>query len=168
MSVLVVIEEGGTRGKAPSRYSCFVSDLAESAVALVVIELVAPVIRDVEVRVSVIVVIAHGHTQPVAGSLHSRFRGHVFEAPLADVAVQPIPESRLGFIDARVIVRHFPKRRSVHQENVQQAIGIVVEKRTASGHCLDEIALLGGRMVQQEVDARCFHAISKEGKVLGS
>ena len=80
-------------------------------------------------------------TQPVAPSLNPRFHGNVFEEPLPDIAVQPVPVLRLGLIDSRLIVRHLRKRRSVDQENVQQAVGIIVEKGTTPGHCLDEIAL---------------------------
>ena len=126
MPVAVVIYKC-TTGPPSLTGSCdagFLRNLCEHP-AIVVVKPVLAVVRDVEIFPSVIVVVADAHALAPAGSGQPGFNGHVGERAVVIVAIQTIRRtltSRKSF-----------EPRSVHQENIEPAIVVVIEYRDC--HC---------------------------------
>ncbi len=67
------------------------SDIGEGAVAVVVVQVIAAVARDVQVFEAVVVVVADSHAHAVAHALQPGLLGHVLEGAVLALVVEPVP-----------------------------------------------------------------------------
>ena len=91
---------------------------------------------DIDIRKTVIIIIADANTHAVDSAVrHAGLLGNVRKRPIGILAVE------------RIVTRGTFDRESVasalHQEKVQSAITVVIQKSTTSSHRLDEILLVG-------------------------
>ena len=121
MAVAVVVQETTTCSPVFSRarYASLLGNVRESAVAVVVIEDVAAPISDEEIIVAIIVVVSDTAALAPSGGGQARLLGDVGKCTVAIVMKQVA--GGILFPHGRV------KTRSVHQENVEPAIVVVVE-----------------------------------------
>ena len=137
----------GLRQPAPRR------DVFESAVAPIAVQDVAIDAGDEQVLPSVVVVIGGGNARREALAPNSGGNRDIGERSIAVVAIQPVVEGRIGFIELRLAG-------AVHEVQVRLAVVVVIENGNSADHWLD-LPLLGRCGVSQdEVDAcaraRCF------------
>ena len=112
-------------------------DVGESAIAVVAIEDVLAVIRDEDVFVAVIVVIADGDGLGPAGADEAGFFRHVTECAVAIVFVEAIGDAgrNCGCIEAA----------AVEDQDVEPAVVIVIEEGDAAACAFENIVgMIGG------------------------
>src|SRR6202044_1868846 len=96
-AICVQIDPGSSGGPTASAHSSLLRHVCKSAVPIVVVELVASVGSDIEVLVSIVVIICGGDTHAVAGALQSRALGHVLKRSVLLLVVEAIPIRRSAF-----------------------------------------------------------------------
>src|SRR5689334_9472920 len=90
LSVIVIIKPQSACGPARRSDPGFVRDISKGAVAVVVIQNVTAIARNVKIDPSVAVVIPGGDSHPEGSSCHTGFVGHVGECPVVIVVVKSI------------------------------------------------------------------------------
>ena len=151
--VVVVVEPTGrdgphlaafVQGAAQTRFR---GDIGERAVAIVVKELIAVDVGQKQVGPAVVVVVAHRHAHPVAGSGDSGALGDVGERSIAVVVKQAV-------LVLRTRLHQGWHLGAVDQINVEQTISVVVEQRDAGGHCLRLMFLRRRAVLDNKMHAR--------------
>src|SRR5260370_23839578 len=130
---------GGT-APAPARHTRLGGDIGESSVAIVVIQDVFSVARDIQIRVAIIIVVADGHAHTivsVTGIGQARLLGHIREGAIAILPEKPIPIP--GIVTLEVVRRlHWTRKMSaIDEKDVEQSIIVIVKKRNSTGHGFD-------------------------------
>ena len=100
---------------------------------VVVVEPILPVIRDVEIFPTVIVVIAHANTLSPSRCRQAGFLSHISKCAIVVVAIETV---RRSFTGGKTF-----EPGPVHQENVRPAVVVVIENRDAVSGCLDDVLL---------------------------
>src|ERR1700694_1985898 len=122
-AIVVIVEPNGAGGPSGGGYTGFFSDIRECAVTIVVVENVSAILRNVDVRIPISIVVANGHTLAVSAAASSSFDGHVGKRPVAIVVVERVTQGRIGIEKITLP--------AVHQVDVHPAVVIVVKKSTA-------------------------------------
>ena len=149
-AVFVVVEPAGAGGPLASvGHARPGRDVGKSPVAIVVIKDRAAVTGDVQIRVAVVVEIAHGHPLPVKTfGPHAGFFRDVGECAVAVVAIER------GAERLRRLVGVGGGR--LHEVEVHEAVLVVVNPAQARAHGLKVVFLRAGRRILNEGDARAF------------
>src|SRR5205823_6275332 len=108
-------------------------DVAEGAVAVVAIEDRAAVVRDEQIDVTVVVVVAGTHSLSPAAAANTRLVCDVGEGAVALVAVQ------MAYWFS--VCRGGADARAVDQKNIRPPIVVVVEDRGAATRCIEDVLL---------------------------
>src|SRR5260370_42567168 len=95
----MIIKPNRARSPAWRGDSGFFRDIGERPVAIVVIKDAASVLRYVEVRKAVAVVISDGDAHSVATALDTGLLRHIRECPIAIVAVQRVTQRRVRVVE---------------------------------------------------------------------
>ena len=154
MAVVVVIEE--TRGTRPASASdaCFCRNISERSVAIIVVQDILPIIRDKQVGIAIVVVVAYGHRYSIIAIARIGQPGglrDVCKASVAILAVQPIPVARIAALKILRNVQVLSDSSTVHEKNIQEAVVVVVEQRNPARHRLDQEFLSGRRILEDEI-----------------
>ncbi len=143
-AVVVVVAEGSAGG--PSVIDAKASglrDVGEGAVTVIAVKNDATETGDEEVGPSVVIVIADGDAHGPAGETYAGFVGDVGKGAVAIVVVEGAARLCAG-------ERHINVGR-VGEVDVWPAVTIVVDKRHATAHGFDDIAVFGGgEMVEMD------------------
>ena len=110
---------------------------------VVVIERVCVVTRDVEIRETVIVVVAHRYTHAILAARAPTDIGrsrYVGERSVVTVAVETIREA-VGLASVGLGRHRSRQLRAVRKEQIEPAVTVVVQHRHAAAHRLDEVFL---------------------------
>src|SRR5258708_1317621 len=94
LAIIVVIEKAGRDCPTPAWPACFSCHLAKGSVSVVVIKIVLAVAGDVQVRITLVVVVADGPAHPIvaiASICQTRLLGHVSEGAVSILTVKPVP-----------------------------------------------------------------------------
>ena len=113
---------------------------------------------------SVVIVVRGGDAHAVTRPLQACGGRHVRESAVAVVAVQAVPEARVGFVGLRAFRHRIGKRGPVDQEYVEQAVVVVVEHRYTAAHGLHQILARGRAGLMRELH---FGSLGDIGKELG-
>ncbi len=122
-AVVVVIEPDRAGTPAWSRDTRFLRHVGEGAVAIVVIEDAASVLRNVEVWEAISVVIPHRNTHAIATPSHAGFLRHVGECAVAIVAIQRVAQGMRRLVEIAFA--------AVDEVNVHPAVIVVIEEGTS-------------------------------------
>ena len=90
-AIVVEIDPCGGGGPSAAGRAGFLGYIGKGSVAVVVIETVATVSRDVEIFIAVVIVIAHGDTHAIADALQAGLFGDVFEGAILLLMKEAIP-----------------------------------------------------------------------------
>ena len=104
------------RAELHARDAGLVGHIGEGAIAVVVIENVAPELRDVEIGKAVVVVVAPDAPQAVAGAGNAGLFGDVGEGAVAVVAIERVANGNAAVVEIA----------SVHEVNVLPAVAVEV------------------------------------------
>ena len=144
-AVAIEIEpEGRGAEGAAAAQSGLLRDVDKAAAAVVLEEAVLPDRGDQQVGKAVVVVVADGHSHAVHFDRQPGALGDVGEGAVAVVAVEPhggAPASMAGPVHA------------VDQQDIEPAIGIVVEEGAAGAHGFGQILRAECAVVVPELDA---------------
>src|SRR5262249_25657675 len=124
--VVVVIEPGSARAPPRRSHPRFRRNIGKCTIAIVVIQDAARVLRDVEIRKSIAVVIAYSNTHAIRVSRHTGLGGHVGESAVPVVVVKGIAQ-RL-FRGEKVALP------AVDQIDIHPAVVVVVDESAAGTH----------------------------------
>src|SRR5216683_2966269 len=133
LAVAVVVNKGaaGAPGFSVAGNLGFLADVGEGAVAVVVVEDVFAVVRDVEIFPAVVVVVADAYALARPGVSQAGFCGDVGESAVMVVAIEV---ARWGFPWREGI-----KRRAVHDKNVGPAVVVIVKDGDARSGGFDNV-----------------------------
>ena len=90
LAIVVIVEPDGACGPAGRGNAGFISHISEGAIAVVVIENIAAITRDIEINPTIAIVIAGGDAHAEGATSHSGFVGHVCERAIVVVMVKGI------------------------------------------------------------------------------
>ncbi len=135
LAVAIIVDEGAARapGFAAARDMRFFADVGERAIAIVVVENVFAVVRNIQIFEAVVVVIAHAHALTPTGVGQAGSCGDIGERAVVIVAVE-------------VACRSFARwqgfqRRAVDDENVGPAVIVVIKDGNTGPRSLDDVFL---------------------------
>ena len=165
LAVVVVVEEPRARAPPASRDTpARLGHVGERAVAVVVIQRVAAVIRHVEIFEAVVVVVAHRDAHAVLVLRHageSRLLRDIDERAVRSLVVQPVPECRVGLVRQLARGHRVVEPGAVRQEDVQPAVVVVVQQRHAAAHRLDQVLVRRRGVLVREGDPGCLRGVDE-------
>ncbi len=147
LSVQVDVRNDTTNGPLIARHSKFFRSVGERAIAIVVVEPIAPDVRQVDVRIAVVVEITNGSSLAVTFVTESRRYRHILKVFASNVAEETIrvaarwkrPFTPLRQIDVRPAI-HIEVDNSdsasaefEHPRNSRCGIGSVLEPKVERG-----------------------------------
>jgi len=138
VTVAVIVDEGAAGAPCFTR-ACdagFLADVGEGSVAIVVIEDILAVIRDVQILEAIVVIVADTYALAPAGVREASFLSDIGEGAIVVVAVEMICGS---FLPSEAAV----ERRAVDDEDIGPAIVVVVEDRDARAGGFENVFLRG-------------------------
>ena len=144
MAIVIEIEKAGGTGPASGFDASLGGDVSESAVAIVVIQRVLSVVGYVDVGKTVVIVIAYGYADAVVSVSsvgETGFLGDIGESTIGILAVQAIPILRVVAIEFLRQVMGFDEIAAIHQENIEEAVVVVIKQGDAATHGFDQIFL---------------------------
>ncbi len=151
LSVAIVIHPRGAGAEAGVLDSGCRGHVFEFAVALVMKEMVASESGDVDVVASVVIIVRHGY----ADAIHF----HIQAAAARNIGERAVMVVAIKGGSAAPAARH--PVFSVHQQDVDPAVAVGIEKRSAGAECLRQIFLSGLSGVVDELDPGLSRYISK-------
>ena len=155
LAVVVVVEKAGARAPSGGRHSRLRRHILKRAVAAIPVENIGTIGGQVEILKSVVIIIADGdaHSVPGPDPGQARLLGDIGEFSVAIVPVEPIPVLGVALVDFRPRRHRVLEPGAVSEEDIEIAIVIVVKKRDASAHCLQQVLVGGWRILMPEIDA---------------
>ena len=153
-SIVIVIEESGGGRPATGADARLRRHIGERSIAVVAVEGVPPIARDVEIRESVVVVIADGHAHAVVvpGAGETRRGCHIRETAVAVLPIQPVPIRRIPTGEVGGEFCGIVQLPAVNQEDVEKAVVVVVEQGHAAAHGFDQVFLRRRGIAMREID----------------
>src|SRR5262249_49482199 len=135
-SVVIVVEKSGGGRPAAGADSGLRGDIGERAIAAIAVKGVPAIRGDVEIRESIVVVIAdcYAHAVVVPGGGDPRLPGYIRKAPVTILAVQPVPIRGIAPREVSGELCRIVQLPAVHQEDVEKSVVIVVEQSHAATH----------------------------------
>src|SRR5690348_10635386 len=140
-AIPIEIDPARTRRPASSGDTCLFRYVCECPITVVVIQDVSPQIGDIDIRATIIVVVADGDSHAVESAQHSSLLRDIGECAVAVVPVEPIPELRVGLVRFATSRHRVLKLRAIHEVNVQPAVSVEIEERDSSNHRLNQVPL---------------------------
>src|SRR5581483_11479916 len=138
--------------------------IAESAIAVVMIEGVGAVSGYVNVLESIVVIIPHRHSHVVVILRHSTDTGFfrdIGESAVGVLTVEPVPELWIGFVGQLAIRHGIVDFGAIGKEDVQPSVVVVIKKSDTSSHRLDQVLITGCRVLLLKLDFSSFGDISE-------
>ena len=127
----------------PSSYTRLVSYIAECAVPVVVQKLILRHIDDIEIGISIIIVIANGSPHSITTARHTGFGGHVAVRAIAVIMKEAIPVYGGLFVETR-------NRCPIHKEDIQITVIVVIQQCHTRHHGFGLILVWGRRAIGDE------------------
>ena len=158
VAVAVVVGEAATGRPAGGRHAQVLRHVGEGALAGVAVQPVPADPGDVDVLPAVAVDVGDAQPHAPAGMGNTGLGGDVAKRAVAQIAVESA-RRRLR------VVRGVDRER-VDEVDVQQAVAVVVEQPDAAAHRLDDVLLLGRRVVA-EGDAGGFRDVAEQRRGAG-
>ena len=143
--VSVVIEPDPAGGPAGSQDAGRLGHVREASIPVVPIEIVGPVVGDVEVLPAVAIVVGDHDAHAESPPRNARFIGDVGEGPIPAVAIEGVPERSGWSIKIRAP--------AVDQVQVHPSVVVVVEERAAGTHRLRQVPASGHGILMDPTDA---------------
>src|SRR5580704_2414120 len=150
MAVAVVVHEGAAvaPGLAGATDACLFAYVRESAVAVVVIEDVFSVVRDVEIFIAVIVVIADANALAPSGVSQACFLSDVSESSVMIIMIEMACVSFSG--------RRRVKAGAIDDENVGPAVVVVVENGDPGSRGFNDVFFCVHAAENHRIGETCF------------
>src|SRR5579872_3968737 len=120
ISVIVVVKPHGARRPAGSRDAGLLCDIGKRAVAVIVVENAASVLRDVYIGEAVSVIVPYRHALTVASAADTCLFGDVGESAVAVIAIKRVAQGRVRIVEIAFA--------TVDQIDVHPAVIVIVEK----------------------------------------
>ncbi len=132
--------------------SCLLGHVGECTVSIVMEKLVAVDSGHVKIDESIIVVVAGGHSHRIPDPLQARFLGYIGEGAVPIVAEEAVPVTGVGLFQRR-------DGRAIGEEDVEQAVVVVVEDTDSTRHGLKRVPLRTDAVLEFEFDFGLFDYI---------
>ena len=116
------------------------------------VKMIAAIAGYIEVLIAVIIVIADSYAHAVADSLKAGLHGNILKRAIFTLMVEAIPLRRPGFDRYKSFRCRIENTSPIDQENVEQAIVVIVEHRDSGTHGFDQV--LAGRMLRNCVEVQ--------------
>ena len=155
---IIIHPRGAGRKLAWAPHSCRLGNLTERSVTVIVIEVTLAQSGDKQIIESVVVVIAHSHTQPEHWNCQARLARCISKRPVAAIVIELQCGSSGMCVSGEV--------GAVDQDDVRISIVVVVDECAARPHRLGQPLLSEGAVVVREPDSGLRRDVA-EVKLLG-
>ncbi len=121
----------------------------------------AAVRSDVEVLVSVVVVVADGYAHAISDTLQAGLYGHIFKRAVLFLVIQAVPVFGIGLLRHRRLRGRIGERSAVDKEHIEQAVIVVIKQRDARAHGFDQVLFRSVRGSRFEGDVACVCSVDE-------
>src|SRR6266852_8786562 len=142
-AIAIVVHETGAGAPSTAAHASLGGNVSKSAVTVVVVKNIPAQVGDQQVHISIIVEITDSHPHTVGVALHSRVFRDVSKSAISVIAIEAVPVTRIGFVGQRPARHGVLNLRSIHEEQIEVAIVVVIEHGHAAAHGFREIFLAG-------------------------
>src|SRR4051794_5044478 len=122
-AVPVVVKPDGSGSPPRCSDSSFGGYIRESAVAIIVVQNAAAILRDVEVRNAIAIIVTNGHAHSVATTRDARLFSDVGESSVAIIVIQCIAQRACWGIEVTWA--------AIDQVNVHPSVVVIIEESAA-------------------------------------
>ena len=153
--IVVVVKESCRYGPSACRHSRLRRNIGESAVAIVVVEDVLPIVGDINIRKTIVVVVPDSNSHSVvrvSGVLQAGLHSDVGERAVFVLTVKTVPVCRVVPLEVSRTAKWVRHVACIHQKNIEQAIIVVIDQGHAAGHSLNQVLARSWRIAQDEID----------------
>src|SRR4051812_3917748 len=102
---------------------------------------------------AIVVVVPGRHTHPIRMSPNTGLLRNIPEGAISVIFEKPVPVTSIGLFWYSAIGHRLPESRAVYEEQVEPAVGVIVEHRDAAAHSFDEVLLGRVRRGMDKIDA---------------
>ena len=155
IAIAIDVEECAARSPLRIRDTRLGRDVSERTLAGVAIEHVRSQVRDVKIVPAVVVDVAGTGALPVGGVPYASLHPALVECAVTSIGIQPMP-GRNGHGGCQ--------RPTIHQEDVQASVVVVVEQHCAGPHRLDQELLRTRAIGVDELDAGSGGAVPERDR----
>src|SRR6266849_5088651 len=133
-TVTIVVNEStpGTPGLSRSCYASLFGHFGENAM-VIMIETILPVIRDVQIFPTIIIVISDANALTPSRGNKTGLHGDIRESPIMIVVIQVVGGSLIGWESFQC--------RAVHNENIWPSVVVIIKNGHPRSGCLDDVFL---------------------------
>ena len=125
-AIIVVVEPDGAGSPSRCGDACFCCDIGKRTIPVVVIKDAVWILRKVDVRKAIAIVVADGNSHAIGIARYTGFLRDIGERAIAIIVVQRITQRLRRLIEIA--------RSAVHQIDIHPAVVVVVEKGAAGAH----------------------------------
>src|SRR5277367_3214710 len=160
-SIIVEVNPGCTRRPATARNPSLGRHISKGAVAIIAVKLISAVRGYIQVFVPIVIVIADSNTHPIPNTLKTSLLRHIFKCAVGFLVIEPVPILGPGLLRNCSLGRRIAERSTVHQEQVEASIVVVVEECYPRAHCLNQILLRSMRSLMFEMHSNRIRHLDK-------
>src|ERR1700722_14502317 len=160
-SIVVEVNPRRARGPSAAANARLVGDVSKSAVANVVVELVATVRGPIQIFEAVVIVVTDGDSHSVSHTLKPGFFRHIFERSICFLMKKTVPIFWTGFLRNRSLECRVCDRRTIDKENVEASIIIIVKESDSAAHRFRQIVFCAMRRLVLEMNTGLFSDVPK-------
>src|ERR1035437_464975 len=128
-AIVIEIDPGGRRRPAAAGDARFLSNIAECAVAVVMVEAVSSVSGNENIFVPIVVVVGYSDTHAVSNPFESRFFSDVLKRSVGFLMEHAIPVLRGCLLRDEPLRCRIVVRRTIYQEKVEPPIVVAIKER---------------------------------------
>ena len=125
------------------------------------VQTIRPITGDVKIFVPIVVIIRNRRAHAIARALEARFLRNVFKCSVRFLVIHAIPVLRSGLLRNKTRRSGIGVGRAVHQEQIQPAIVIAIEKRNPGAHRLQQILARRMQSLVLKMHPRLFRDINE-------
>src|SRR6266404_2349892 len=133
--IVVVIEPYRARRPARRGHTSLCRNIGERAIAIIVVENAASVLRYIQVGPTFSVIVAHRDAHSVAASADARLLRHIRECSVSIVVIDGIAQGRLRIVEITAP--------AVYEINVHPAAVVIVDERATGAGSFRQIIFRG-------------------------
>jgi hypothetical protein len=141
-AVIVIVKESRARAPSASTYSCLLCHISKGAVPVIVVEDVASKAGHINILKAVVIVVSNRNAHAIKTLWHSTKTGslrHVSEFGISILVIQTVPKSFVRFVGRFTVWHGIVDLAAIGEKNVKTSIVVVIQKRYAPSHRLDQV-----------------------------
>ncbi len=113
--------------------------ISKCAVSIVMVKPVSAIGGYVQIFKPIIVIVSDGNSHAVTASLQPGPRSYIFKCAIVLLVIKAIPLPGAALLRNRPLRRGITERSSIHYENIQASIVVIIKQGHARSHRLNQV-----------------------------